>query len=152
MSEADYRDLMNPELATTYFGQMILRDELLPSLLGPRLDRIMYFSGRDLGIHFPAKDDEIGKVFTDLGLGNLANSKMKVRERTYTLDGPVVAERLSKHPDADFQFEAGLLAQMVQQVLGMSAEAHSEVQARSNRVSITVAIDPSEEEPLVGEE
>ncbi|WDF83401.1 DUF2507 domain-containing protein [Lacticaseibacillus pabuli] len=152
MSEADYRDLMNPDVTTTYFGQMILRDELLPSLLGPRLDRIMYFAGRDMGAHFPAKDDEIAGTFTDLGLGNLATSKMKVRERTYTLDGPIVVERLSKHPDADFQFEAGLLAQMVQQALGMSAEAHSVVEGRGKRVAITVAIDPSEEEPLIGEE
>lgn len=146
MADATYNEMMANSFDTPYFGQMMLRDAVLPSLLGSRSAAILYFAGRDLAQKLPLADDAISGAFAQLGLGTLAATKTKVRERHYTLTGMPVTTRLAQFPQADFQFEAGLLAQLVQQALGMSCEAFSEVNGQ--QVDITLTIDPSEEQTL----
>lgn len=149
MADTQYTELMTSELETPYFGQQMLRDVLIPNLLGSKTSGIMYFAGRDLAPRVPVTDEQIPDLFAKLGLGTLAMTKNKVKVRTYTLSGDVVAARIKNFPDADFQFEAGLIAQLVQQVLGMTTEAASNVDKRGGTVELTLSIDPSEEQTII---
>lgn len=146
MADTNYNEMMHQTLTTPYFGQLMLRDAVLPELLGTQTSTILYFAGRDLATRLPLPDDGISDAFTQMGLGDLAVTKTKVRERRYQLTGEVVQNRLKHFPKADFQFEAGFLAQLVQQALGMSCEAHSQVSGEA--IDITLTIDPSEEQEL----
>jgi hypothetical protein len=149
MADTEYTELMTSELETPYFGQQMLRDVLIPNLLGPKTSGIMYFAGRDLAPRVPVSDEQIPDLFSKLGLGTLALTKNKVKLRTYTLSGDIVTNRIKHFPDADFQFEAGLLAQLVQQVLGMTTEAASNIDKHNGSVELTLSIDPNEEQPIV---
>lgn len=147
MAEPQYTELMNADTNTPFFGQLMLRDVVLPDLLGQQSGSISYFAGRDLAMRLPVADDQIPALFTALGLGTLAQDKMKLKLRTYTLSGTTVITRIKNFKTADFQLEAGLLAQLIQQKLGMTAEATSEI--HGTNVLLTVGIDPSEEQPLL---
>ncbi|MCI1283339.1 MAG: YslB family protein [Lacticaseibacillus songhuajiangensis] len=149
MADTQYTELMTSELETPYFGQQMLRDVLIPNLLGAKTSGIMYFAGRDLAPRVPVTDEQIPDLFAKLGLGTLTLNKNKVKLRTYTLSGEVVATRIKNFPEADFQFEAGLIAQLVQQVLGMTTEAASNVDKRGDSVELTLSIDPSEEQTII---
>ncbi|WP_125570786.1 DUF2507 domain-containing protein [Lacticaseibacillus songhuajiangensis] len=149
MADTQYTELMTSELETPYFGQQMLRDVLIPNLLGAKTSGIMYFAGRDLAPRVPVTDEQIPDLFAKLGLGTLTLNKNKVKLRTYTLSGEVVATRIKNFPEADFQFEAGLIAQLVQQVLGMTTEAASNVDKRGGSVELTLSIDPSEEQTII---
>jgi hypothetical protein len=147
MAELQYTDLMNGDTTTPLFGQLMLRDVVLPNLLGQQSSAITYFCGRDLAMKLPVADDQIANLFSALGLGDLQQDKMKLKLRTYTLTGTPVTTRIQNFKDADFQFEAGLLAQLIQQKLGMTAEATSQI--HGSTVNLTVGIDPSEEQALI---
>ncbi|WP_164848070.1 DUF2507 domain-containing protein [Lacticaseibacillus hulanensis] len=147
MAEPQYTDLMHGDDTTPLFGQLMLRDVVLPDLLGEQASTITYFAGRDLAMRLPVPDDQIPAVFSALGLGSLQQDKMKLKLRTYTLTGTPVNVRLQNFKQADFQFEAGLLAQLIQQKLGMTAEATSTVHGTT--VTFTVGIDPSEEQQII---
>lgn len=149
MVDTQYTELMTSELETPYFGQQMLRDVLIPSLLGGKTSGIMYFAGRDLATKIPVVDDQIPTMFAKLGLGDLKQDKNKVKLRTYTLSGHAVEQRLKNFANADFQFEAGLIAQLVQQVLGMTVEAASNIDQHGAVVTLTLSIDPSEEQIII---
>lgn len=147
MAEPHYIDLMNGTDTTPLFGQLMLRDVVIPNLLGNQASSIAYFAGRDLAQNLPVADDQIPVLFQQLGLGDLTLDKQKVKLRNYTLTGNPVAVRVANFKNVSFQFEAGLLAQLIQQKLGMTAEATSSV--KGTTVSLTVGIDPSEEQPII---
>ncbi len=147
MAEPQYTDLINGDTTTPFFGQLMLRDVVLPTLLGKQTDAISYFAGRDLAQRLPVADDAIPELFTAMGLGDLQQDKVKMKLRTYTLTGTPVEQRLAHFKNADFQFEAGFLAQLIQQKLGMTVEATSQIHGTT--VSFTVGIDPSEEQEII---
>ncbi|WP_155286426.1 DUF2507 domain-containing protein [Lacticaseibacillus zhaodongensis] len=149
MADAQYTNLINTEESTPYFGQMMLRDVMIPQLLGQNTSGIMYFAGRDLAVKLPVGDERIPELFAALGLGTLQIGKIKTKLRNYTLSGTPVTTRIKNFKDADFQFEAGLLAQLIQQVLGMTTEAASKVDRHAGTVDFIVSIDPSEEQTII---
>lgn len=149
MADAQYTNLINTDESTPYFGQMMLRDVMLPQLLGQSTPDIMYFAGRDLATKLPVGDEGIPDLFTAMGLGTLQIGKVKTKLRNYSLSGTPVETRIKNFTDADFQFEAGLLAQLIQQALGMTTEAISKLDRHAKTVEFTVSIDPNEEQTII---
>ncbi|KRM71556.1 hydrocarbon binding protein, V4R domain [Lacticaseibacillus brantae DSM 23927] len=134
---------------TPLFGQIALRDLVLPDLLGDEQSDILYWAGRSLAEKLPTKEADIPGLFAQLGLGTLANQSQKRQQREYRLDGSTVAARLKDFDKPDFQLEAGLLAQLLQQQLGVVVEGNSQVLSRDQAVLITISLDTRDKQPII---
>lgn len=147
MADAQYLELLQNADQHPLAGEILLRDVMLPELLGERADGILYFAGRSLAAHLNVPEEQISTTFASMGFGELKPDKIKTKLRTYTLGGPVVSQRLSLRGNtADFRLEAGFLAQLLQQALGHTVEGASE--NHRNNVTLTLSIDPGEEQPF----
>lgn len=151
MAKPNYRDLLTAPAAGSLFGQLALRDLLLPDLLGEETPNISYWAGRALARQLPVAEDDLSTLFVVIGFGELAPDKATHTERRYKLSGNEVETRLTHFPEADFRLEAGFLAQSLQQVLGVVCEAHPVIDARKKIVTITAALDPTTPQPYADE-
>ncbi|WP_225046674.1 YslB family protein [Lacticaseibacillus kribbianus] len=153
MAKASYQDLLTLPATGPLFGQLALRDLVLPDLLGVETSSILYWAGRALAAKLPVAEPDIAALFEKMGFGTLAPESAKKNERHYTLSGSVVETRIQNFDEPDFRLEAGFLAQSLQQVLGVVAEANPVVDRRKKVVALTVVLDlkapqPTAEHPI----
>lgn len=141
MAKAKLSDLLNVPATTSLFGQIMLRDLLLPDLLGNEANHITYWAGRSLARKLPVQEDDLPELFNRVGFGTLQSVSAKRQERQYSLGGTVVQTRLTQLPTADFRLEAGFLAQSLQQVLGVVVEANPTIDKHKQEVLFTVVLD-----------
>jgi predicted hydrocarbon binding protein len=125
-----------------YFGYHLIRDVLLPDLLGNDLNQILYWSGKTLARKHPlAQQEDLLSFFLKAGWGILSITEEKRRELKFVLSGDVTAQRLKDNPDASFQLEAGFIAEQIQLQKSCIAESYLELKSRQNKVLITVKWD-----------
>ena len=149
MTEPAYKTLMAIDQSTPLFGQLALRDILLPTLLGEEQSNILYWAGRDLAAKIPTPEADLPTLFSQLGMGNLTLQTSKKQQRQYQLSGTVVAARIKDFDQPDFQLEAGLLAQLLQQQLGVVVEANSQINRHDQLVQLTVMLDLKDHQPII---
>ncbi|WP_461225004.1 DUF2507 domain-containing protein [Lacticaseibacillus suihuaensis] len=147
MAKASYQDLLTLPATGPLFGQLAIRDLLLPDLLGVETSNILYWAGRALAAKLPVAEPDIPALFEKVGLGTLTPEAAKRVERSYLLAGAVVETRIQNFDDPDFRLEAGFLAQSLQQVLGVVVEANPTIDRRKKTVTLTVVLDPKTEQP-----
>ncbi|WP_179395992.1 DUF2507 domain-containing protein [Lacticaseibacillus absianus] len=147
MAKADYQELLTLPATGPLFGQLMLRDLLLPDLLGEATHDITYWAGRALARKLPVAEDQITTLFERIGLGVLTPASSKHHERTYLLSGTVVETRLANFDDPDFRLEAGFVAQSLQQTLGVVVEANATIERRKQQVTLTAVLDPKTPQP-----
>ncbi|MCA1318703.1 YslB family protein [Bacillus tianshenii] len=145
MTEANKQQEQQEEMDTTLqvpvFGYELIRDMLLPDLLGKDHAQIIYWSGKQLARRFTiASQEEIAQFFKEAGWGELELIEQKKNEIKYLLSGEMVKRRLELNKDAIFQLEAGFLAEQVQRQKNKTAEAIEE-QKKRNEIYITVQWD-----------
>ncbi|HWL25442.1 MAG TPA: YslB family protein [Ureibacillus sp.] len=124
------------------FGYEILRDYVLPSILGKHEDDVLYWVGKDIARKFPCSDIQlIVSFFEDAGWGELSLEKeMK--------DGYIF--QLKNEPDLfniekrKFRLEAGFIAEQIQVFKGYLTECYDEKKEKSNIVQFTVKWDVKE--------
>ncbi|WP_054665171.1 DUF2507 domain-containing protein [Lacticaseibacillus camelliae] len=148
MAKGTYKDLLSMQADGPLFGQLMLRDLLLPDLLGQETANIAYWAGRDLARKLPVTEEDLTKLFAQVGFGTLTPTTAKKQERHYLLTGTVVETRIANFDHPDFRLEAGFLAQSLQQILGIVVEANPSVDAHKRQVDLTVALDPKSEQPV----
>ncbi|MFD1393217.1 YslB family protein [Lacticaseibacillus jixianensis] len=151
MANGTYKDLLTLPANGPLFGQLMLRDLLMPALLGSETSNISYWAGRDLARKLPVTEDDLTKLFEQVGFGTLTAVSAKKQERHYLLSGAVVETRIATFKEPDFRLEAGFLAQSLQQILGIVVEANPVVETRKQQVAITVALDPKAAQPVAPE-
>ena len=79
------------------FAYELLREELLPDLIGNDLDGILYWSGRNLARKYPLETiEEVIQFFEKAGWGTLSIIEHKRREMQFQLKGTLIAERQNK--------------------------------------------------------
>lgn len=144
---SDYSAMRTNAITSPLFGQTFLRDLLLPDLLGEQQSNILYWAGRELAIKLPTAEADVPALFEQAGLGTLSLLSSKKAERHYQLTGDVVQARLDHIDQPDFQLEAGFLAQLLQQDLGIVVEANSQPDAKRHSVELIVGLDPKEAQP-----
>ncbi|WP_125709543.1 DUF2507 domain-containing protein [Lacticaseibacillus porcinae] len=142
-----YKDLLNLSATGPLFGQLMLRDLLLPDLLGKETESITYWAGRSLARRLPVSEDDLTELFTRVGFGTLAPAASKRHQRVYTLSGTTVETRIANFDAPDFRIEAGFLAQSLQQELGCVVEAHETVDRHKKVVTLTAVIDEKTPQP-----
>ena len=124
------------------FSKEILRDVLLPDLLGREHAHILYWSGKQLARKFPLNNmEETIEFFKKAGWGELEEGKTGKKEALYILKGPIIERRLDLNPESEFQLEAGFLAQQFQFQNKRITEAIFEIKAKTAQVHLIVRWD-----------
>lgn len=137
------KDLKNGEIETVpLFGYELMRDILLPDILGKHTADILYWGGKSLARKFPLVSlEEIEAFFLEAGWGELKKTEEKKDEQIFTLSGPSIERRLSLKTDTSFKMEAGFLAEQIQNQKKAVTEAAEEIQKRAKTVRIIVRTD-----------
>jgi predicted hydrocarbon binding protein len=124
------------------FGYELLREVLLPDLLGKDTPQLLYWAGKNLARKYPLDTIEmIVDFFTKAGWGHLTLDKDKKDELEFHLTGDLISNRLSSKEPSTFQLEAGFLAQQIQLQKGRLSEAHEQQKNRALKVIFTVKTD-----------
>lgn len=135
------QETIDTTLQVPVFGYELIRDMLLPDLLGKDHTQIIYWSGKQLARKFTIDTQEqISQFFKEAGWGELELIEQKKNEMKYLLSGELVKRRLELNKDASFQLEAGFLAEQTQRQKGKTAEAIEE-QKKRKEIYITVQWD-----------
>ena len=124
------------------FAYELLREELLPDLIGNELDAILYWAGRNLARKYPVETiDEMIQFFTKAGWGDLTIIEHKRREMQFKLTGALIEEREQQKRHSSYQLEAGFIAEQIQKQRGVVAESYEEQKKRSSSVTFLVQWD-----------
>jgi predicted hydrocarbon binding protein len=90
------------------FAYKLLRNELIPELLGKEQEAILYWAGKALARKFPLQSiEEIIDFFKQASWGELHLIKDKKQEKHFTFT--------PKLSSSSFKLEAGFLAEQIQQ-------------------------------------
>lgn len=143
-----YETVMQDPDGAAYLPQLILRDALLPELLGDQQGAIDYWAGKALARRFPVGNPKDAALFfAQAGFGTLTLVKQTAQMTRWQLSGKPVQLRQKIGADKDFTLEAGFLAEMMAQQLGVSAEAELTETPRKQRgqaVTFDVYTDPQD--------
>lgn len=125
------------------FGYELIREILLPSILGKETATILYWAGKDLARKFPLQSmDEIIGFFAQAGWGTLVVKVEGKNELEVELSSPVITDRLHKKDGSTtFKLEAGFLAQQIETHKGVIAECYEHPKKRANKVLFTIKWD-----------
>lgn len=122
----------------TRFGYDILRDHVLPSILGTHQGDILYWAGKEVARKFPVFSvEELPIFFQEAGWGILSLEKTLKDETFYIM---TIGDELNIQ-DRSFQLEAGFLAEQYQKLNGLLTECYGEAQFKKGRVTFQVKWD-----------
>lgn len=126
------------------FGYELMRNELIPELLGEETSSILYWSGRKIARQYPVDSEEqLAVFFEQAGWGKLVLAEKRKNKITFDCQSAIIESRIKDHPgSAVFTMEAGFIAEQMQQILGFVAEAYTEIHTgRNKKVVFTVKWD-----------
>ncbi|MED3662005.1 YslB family protein [Ureibacillus terrenus] len=124
------------------FGYELIRDYLLPSILGKHENDILYWAGKDLARKFPCTDIPlIISFFKDAGWGDLALEKEMKDGFVFRLTND---PELLKIKERNFRLEAGFIAEQIQNFKGYLTECFEEKKEHQEQVIFTVKMDLKE--------
>lgn len=119
-----YQTAMQDAAGEANFPQLLLREALLPELLGEDQGAITYWAGKSLARRFPiGNPQDASAFFAQAGFGTLTMVKQTAQSTRWQLSGDIVRLRKTLSGDEAFTLEAGFLAEMMAQQLGVAAEA-----------------------------
>lgn len=124
------------------FGYELIRDHLMPSILGKHEKDILYWAGKDIARKFPCTDIQlIVSFFNDAGWGNLTLAKeMKDGYVFHLTNDPEIL----KINERNFRLEAGFIAEQIQNFKGVLTECFDEKKEKQQLVIFTVKMDLKE--------
>ncbi|MDP4084511.1 MAG: YslB family protein [Bacillota bacterium] len=130
----------------TIFGYELLREVLLPDILGKDTPEILYWAGKRIARKFPLGTlDEIIVFFRNAAWGELHLKSEKKNEMEFELLSPLIVSRVKSKAEHFFQLEAGFLAQQIESQKEVVAEAYEHPVKRSSKVEFTVKWDNKDE-------
>ncbi|KKB72635.1 MULTISPECIES: YslB family protein [Bacillus] len=130
------------ELEVSAYAYELIREVVLPDMLGQDYADMMYWAGKNLARKFPLESwEDIPAFFHDAGWGTLTMVHSKKQELEFELEGPLVSNRLKFQKEPCFQLEAGFIAEQIQQMNEHIAESYEQVKKRAEKVVLTVKWD-----------
>ncbi|MFP3916663.1 YslB family protein [Lysinibacillus telephonicus] len=124
------------------FGYDLIRDYLLPTILGKHEKEVLYWAGKDLARKFPCTDTQlIISFFQDAGWGFLTLDKEEKDGCIFHLTNDI---DLLNIEERSFRLEAGFIAQQIQGIKGCLTECHDEKREKQHQVIFTVKWDKKE--------
>jgi predicted hydrocarbon binding protein len=122
----------------TRFGYEILRDHVLPSLLGNHEDEILYWAGKEVARKFPVFSiEELPVFFQEAGWGPLQLEKTSKEEAFYTMKNDFGTNDQNR----SCRLEAGFIAEQYQKLNGLLTECYGEVKSKDGLVHFQVKWD-----------
>lgn len=133
---------INNDQTVSVFGYELIREILLPDLLGKETPQLLYWGGKNLARKFPLPTiEEIILFFQDAGWGELTVERSDKHSMEFHLLGEMISTRF-KHKDiCTFQLESGFLAQQIQQQRNQLTESFEQQKKRAQKVIFTVKWD-----------
>lgn len=136
---------MNKQLCddtVSIFSKELLRDILLPDLLGKDHSQILYWAGKQLARKFPLNNvEDIIDFFRNAGWGELVEEKRSKYESEFILSGNIISRRFDLNDKCEFQLEAGFLAQQIEFQKKRITEAAPEPKRKAAKVKLLVRWD-----------
>lgn len=133
-------DLENIQLPA--FGLELLREVLIPDILGQDYPQMLYWAGKGLARKYPVSSiEELAKFFEVAGWGHLTLLHNKKNEMEFELSGELISIRFTKANEFTFQLEAGFIAEQLQMMNKYITETYEQVKKRANKVVFTVKWD-----------
>ncbi|MBU3851326.1 MAG: YslB family protein [Candidatus Paralactobacillus gallistercoris] len=127
------------------YDAFVLRDLVIPNILGDDTEAILYWAGRNLAKQFNLSNPHALTNFCQqMHWGKLQLDHQNKYKEVYTLRGEDINERLRLNPQANFQLETGFIAQTRQLQLDYPCEATYE--CKDQVVTITCQLDPNDDE------
>jgi predicted hydrocarbon binding protein len=124
------------------FGYELLREVLLPDLLGRESASILYWAGKVLARKYPLQSvEDMITFFQQAGWGTLQLKSEKKDELEFELSSDLIKTRFKEHPDCHFQLEAGFLAQQIENQKEVITETYEHPKKKLSIVSFTVRWD-----------
>lgn len=124
----------------TRFGYEILRDHVLPSILGTNEGDILYWAGKEVARKFPIFSiEELPVFFLEAGWGTLTFETTSKDEAFYTLRDTSANMNLQNRT---FNLEAGFIAEQYQKLNGFLTECFGEPQQKKGAIQFQVKWDP----------
>ncbi|MCM3568355.1 YslB family protein [Neobacillus mesonae] len=124
------------------FGYELIREILLPEILGKDTPEILYWAGKLLARKYPLNNyDKIVDFFEKASWGYLEMKSEQKNEMEFELTSPLIVSRVKTKAEQFFQLEAGFLAQQIQQQKKVITETFEHPLKKSNKVLFTVKWD-----------
>ncbi|WML45593.1 YslB family protein [Neobacillus sp. PS3-40] len=126
----------------TIFGYELLREVLLPEILGKDTPEILYWAGKRLARIYPLNTlEEMIEFFNRAAWGDLTLKSENKNEMEFELTSPLIISRVKSKAEHFFQLEAGFLSQQIQNQKEVIAEAFEHPIKRSHKIQFTVKWD-----------
>lgn len=136
-------------LAVSAFGYELIKEILLPELLGKDTPEILYWAGKRLARKFPLSNmEETINFFKEAGWGHITVKEESRREMLLELNSELISSRLKNNPNSTFQLEAGFIAQQMELQKKVTAEAFEHPNKKSHKVQFTIKWDRND---VIGE-
>lgn len=140
-----WQETLNKEDAPATYDALVLRDMVIPNILGDDTAAILYWAGRNLANNFALPDPHTLSEFCQkMHWGTLELTRQGRYKEVYKLSGDDVHQRLTLDPAAVFQLEAGFIAQTRQLQLNYPCEATCE--HKDDNIIITCQLDPTDDD------
>lgn len=124
------------------FGYELIREILIPDILGEETPKILYWAGKSLARKYPLDSiSDIIAFFKQAGWGDLAVIKEDKNEQILELWSDIIAKRIKANKNTTFQLEAGFLAQQYERQKQQITEAFEHPRKRSAKVQFTIKWD-----------
>lgn len=124
------------------FGYELIREILLPEILGKDAPEILYWAGKRIARKYPLSNfEKIIEFFENASWGQLEIKKENKDEIELELSSPLIVSRVKSKAEHFFQLEAGFLAQQVELQKEVIAETFEHPVKKSNKVQFTVKWD-----------
>lgn len=124
------------------FGYELIREVILPEILGKDTPEILYWAGKSLARKHPLNTlDDIIEFFSRASWGHLEVKKERKDEIEFELVSPLIVSRVKSKAEHYFQIEAGFLAEQIQHQKQVIAETFEHPVKKANKVQFTVKWD-----------
>ena len=128
------------DIHPTRLGYEILKDHVLPSILGKHQDEILYWAGKSVARKFPVfSSDEIPDFFQEAGWGPLSFSDTRTPKDEVWLT--LHEEDTTLIENRSYQLEAGFIAEQFQKLNGFLTECYGEKMLKDKQIRFIVKWD-----------
>ncbi len=130
------------EMEVPAFAYELLREVLIPDILGRDSSSMLYWAGKSLARKYPAESiEDLIAFFSAAGFGTLSLEHKKKDEMEFSLESELIKTRFKAMKEPSFQLEAGFLAQQMQRMNKQITETYEQVKKRADKVVFTVKWD-----------
>ncbi len=124
------------------FGYELIREVLIPELLGSDTPEILYWAGKKLARKYPLQNlAEIIDFFKRAGWGVLTIKSETKKELELELSSNLITKRMKNQEPRYFQIEAGFLAEQIEIQKQVIAETFEHPRKRNGIIHFTVRWD-----------